>query len=292
MRRPSSTRCVAGTAAKQKCSWFSLNRSSAKNPLVAQIYFPTDSPHLDEDDRKQLKKLAQEFALHILGNRVRLTFHGHADFRASEKHNMQLSQHRAEAVRNFVDTFLGNMANYSSQIKYSGERYANKGDLASDRRVDVISSYMPPPPRKKIKLPPIIIEGKRPAKMKSVPVAFIRKTFTVENPNEKAISHVVIYEKYEDVPEDFEPIGIYTGETLYEWKTPWWFVFGRSSIEIKRGTIKYKQKGAATKTRTVFNFVGEFLRAGKGEVEDIVEQHKSWKDYPKNKGDTLEKFRP
>jgi hypothetical protein len=130
--------------------------------VIAEIYFDTDDDKLDTQDVQTLETIASELSVILLGQRVELTFIGHADHRGSRTYNEKLGQRRAESVRQFFEHRLGRFSSYSSwKVVSRGETVAAQGDvskrrMAQDRRVDIISSYKPP---RVIVLPGIEIKG-------------------------------------------------------------------------------------------------------------------------------------
>lgn len=150
----------------QEVSWCEAAGAPQHPGLVGQIFFPTNRHGLDRQDCSVLESLVQAFRIPLLGNRVELSFVGHADKRGGRRYNEQLGMARARAVRQYLDARLGQHRFYSSwQAVSHGERYAAQGPrvtrarMAEDRRVDVYSSYVRP---RHIQLDPVVIEGQVP----------------------------------------------------------------------------------------------------------------------------------
>lgn len=278
----------SGRSKRQLESKFYQFGSPAKASLIASIYFPFDNARLDSQDKKVLDTLAATYLLYLSQRHITFTFEGHADWRGADKYNKRLSANRIAAVKSYLNGVFSKLPTYHSITKPLGEKHASRDDPDRDRRVDVLSSYVP---TRIIRVPPMHIEGKLPkGQMRRVPVKFIRKTFITENPDMKAISHVIIYEKYEEVPKDYGVTGVYVGEKLASWEI--FLIFSKSSIEVRRGTIKYGPKSGGYYAKEAVKLIGGWGRLKKGEVEDTLEEWESWDKYPKKKGDFLEKFRP
>jgi len=127
-----------------------------KHPgLVASIFFPTDSSDLDDEDCAALDALVDNIKYRLLlDSPMRLRMFGYADPRGTDSYNMALGLRRAHGVKRYVDVemkaAITNARNYSSLAQSQGERHPS-GHWAYDRRVDVLSSYVP-------KRPPIVLD--------------------------------------------------------------------------------------------------------------------------------------
>jgi hypothetical protein len=141
----------------QYASRFHMNGVPEVPGLVAQIYFPTDGAMLDEDDRAVLDTLIDSYKYRLMGDQVRLRFVGHADPRGTEAYNQGLGHLRAQSVKEYVDRRLHGYRQYGSSWDSRGKTEPT-GDWAEDRRVDVFSSYVPPPPP--IVFPDELVVGK------------------------------------------------------------------------------------------------------------------------------------
>lgn len=74
----------------------------AKSPMVSTSYllfFDWDSTNLTADAMSKVKQLISD--IRQMGN-VEVTINGHTDRSGEESYNLELSQHRAEAVRNLL----------------------------------------------------------------------------------------------------------------------------------------------------------------------------------------------
>ncbi len=171
MARPRTRgRCIAGLdIPKQLNSWFKPYGDVGPG-LIAQIFFPKDVSTLDDNDRAVLDVLIGKYAIFLLSRRIHFSFEGHADLRGTEPYNFGLSERRAKVVQTYVITRLRYYDYFSSSVASFGEMGAGRNSLAGDRRVDIISSYVP---RRRIRLEPIIITGTIPKKTKKVPTRWV-----------------------------------------------------------------------------------------------------------------------
>jgi hypothetical protein len=124
--------------------------------LVAQIHFPTDKAILDEGDKGVLDSLIDIYQYRLIGDSIRLRIIGYADPRGTNAYNHKLAYRRALAVKEYLDGKLKRYKNYGASIESRGELHPS-GNLASDRRVDILSSFIPKKPR--IVLPEETIVG-------------------------------------------------------------------------------------------------------------------------------------
>jgi outer membrane protein OmpA-like peptidoglycan-associated protein len=135
----------------QKRSWFDASPSQEH---IASIYFPTDSFSLDGNDIQVLKKIRDDIETKLLGHDVTVEILGFADERGSRRHNKELSQARADAVKITLDSLLPSASHRSNNLKIpdpEGRGEAEKPqegttaeELSEYRRVDIKVS--PPTP--------------------------------------------------------------------------------------------------------------------------------------------------
>ena len=102
-----------------------------------RVYFDFDRYHLTEDDKADLKTLAEE--LKQSGKDYILVV-GHSDWRGASSYNERLGMHRAQAVEVFLRE-LGLVDN-QLEILSLGSTYAepnlSKADSWKDRRCDIL----------------------------------------------------------------------------------------------------------------------------------------------------------
>ena len=151
-------------------SWCDPNGSRKVRGLVARILFPTDGATLDRTDIAALRRLRGPYQILMLGHRIHFWCVGHADMRASDRHNLELGESRANAVRRQLDEIFGRNRFYSgSAIESQGRRQAHTGapsreQMAGDRRVDIFTCRLPRRPP--IKLPMEQILGRLPPRIR------------------------------------------------------------------------------------------------------------------------------
>ena len=186
---------------RQAESWTTPYGHPQQKGLVGQIYFPFDDDNLDPNDKEVLDSLLEHYIITLLGTPVRLSFEGHCDFRGSVDYNRRLAMRRANAVQAYFDKTLKTSFQYFSSSAVSfGERYAGNKDMHLDRRVDIISSFVPKRPP--IELPELHIRGKVPKKYVRRPVQFLDiefQRFGSGGPHDTgtATYHVIILEKHD-----------------------------------------------------------------------------------------------
>lgn len=186
--------------ARQATSWVSLYGHRQQKELVGQIYFPFDGDELDKDDIEKLDSLVDKYIIALLGTRIRLRFEGHCDFRGDARYNRGLALRRAKAVQaNFDRKLRSSFKYFSSSVISFGERFAGRKDIDFDRRVDIISSFVPRRPP--IELPEVHIHGKIPKKFVRRPVQFLdiemHRLMSADGPHGSIPpTHVIILEKY------------------------------------------------------------------------------------------------
>jgi len=134
--------------------------------LVAQIFFATDQSDLDTSDRNALLQVYNYYSHLLVGPalrrerpRVHFKFVGYADYRGSEKHNLNLSGERAAAVAEYFSP-LKSSPTFSQGLVAMGEAEhpqavtpgggSVSAQLNRYRRVDVIArpvlTKVPDPP--------------------------------------------------------------------------------------------------------------------------------------------------
>ncbi|MEO0822573.1 MAG: OmpA family protein [Pseudomonadota bacterium] len=135
-----------------------------RKELVARIYFPTNRTSLDPGDKAVLDKVAEKYRTLARNHRVTLTCTGFADHRGAAWYNRRLGRKRARAVQAHLDARLSALPLCRSMPALSnGEDEAlqaasDRSALAADRRVDVITSFVP----HVIQGPPINVTGQAP----------------------------------------------------------------------------------------------------------------------------------
>lgn len=113
--------------------------------LVSQIFFPTNKSALDPTDEKVLDMLFSVYSKVQVPKSKRqwFRFYGYADWRGTEKNNLQLGIQRARATMKSLDFRFRLSDTYASEAKSRGEKYATKTgiieEMAGDRRVDVFA---------------------------------------------------------------------------------------------------------------------------------------------------------
>jgi hypothetical protein len=129
-----------------------FNQTGWRTPgglIIAKIYFTTDQwEELTPDAARCLDDLAKHYGPMLKrGHKIKLTFVGRADTRASAEYNWSLAMGRAIVARGYVDQRLIAKGGYTADSFSTGELHS--GDtMAEDRRVDVyLGLKKPPPPR-------------------------------------------------------------------------------------------------------------------------------------------------
>ncbi len=92
--------------------------------LVGEIFFLTNEHTLDSDDISKLDLLVNEYEpLLEETDKLELFFLGHADFRASDKYNMRLSERRANEVHDHFtkQTSFASSDNWTHEVDPKGE---------------------------------------------------------------------------------------------------------------------------------------------------------------------------
>ena len=275
---------------KQAPSWSSAYGSTKRPKLVGQIYFPFDGDELDRSDTATLDPLIDKYIILLLRQRVQLTFEGHCDSRGSDEYNEDLALRRAKAVQDYVDNKLGRSFRFfSSAVLSHGEKYASGSQREADRRVDIVSSFVP---KRHIKLPPIVIEGKVPAKQVRRPVQFLFIEFI---PTKGSILYSIIVEKTQMLPE--------ARAFAYDMRQQKYWIYQRISlfkpqIQVSRQTIKWRKPETSDTVLKVTNKALEYIRSvagmpdetafGLGESSPGLDRkhapgrlsfYKSWSDY-------------
>jgi hypothetical protein len=187
-----------GQKVKQEASWFHPSGAPWDANLLGQVFFPFDVDRLDARDTAELDLLA-DYAINVLLSKPRLTIRceGHADSRGSAEYNYGLGLRRANAVKRHLDSRLKAAPGFHSTTTVSfGEKQAAGGDVAWDRRVDLIACFYGP---QRIVMPPVEIEGKIPDKFVRRPVQIfdIEMMIGISYQN---FSHTMIAEKMKFVP--------------------------------------------------------------------------------------------
>lgn len=150
-------------------SWCDPNGSREVRGLVARILFPTDGATLDKKDIAVLRRLRGPYQIMMLGHRIHFWCVGHADFRAGDRHNLELGQSRAIAVRRQLDEIFGLNRFYSgSAIESRGRQHAHRESptreqMAQDRQVEIYASRLPRRPPTDLPMERII--GRRPPRI-------------------------------------------------------------------------------------------------------------------------------
>ena len=131
----------------QKASQLYLPAASSTHgkKILASIYFAVDEHSLDGDDTDVLRKVAVHCLERLLkAEDVTLRIHAHADTRASDAYNLELSQRRGSEVERFFQTVsiegsprLPEYRAFRTSFIPLGERFGGNA-WADDRRVDVI----------------------------------------------------------------------------------------------------------------------------------------------------------
>lgn len=130
--------------------------------VIASIYFPYDRTTLDSHDRGILDQVISRYRLVLLGRRASFSFIGFTDHRGTRSFNRRLGRRRAEVVKYYMDSHLGQNQFYSSYAALSrGEEEAHqlrpdREEMASDRRVDVRCSWIH---RRVVVRDPILVPG-------------------------------------------------------------------------------------------------------------------------------------
>ncbi len=135
----------ASAKPKQLPSWFARYGTTDHPRLVGQIFFPTNVSSLDANDRAALDALVDHYEGILETKQVEFTFTGNADLRGSDQYNLRLGMARATAVKAYVDEKLRQRVRrlglYSSIARSLGESQATL-NMAGDRRVDIVASYV------------------------------------------------------------------------------------------------------------------------------------------------------
>jgi hypothetical protein len=156
---------MAGGKGKASESWsdqygsqnFVGARDKAPPNLVARIFFPFDVHTLDNDDVNVLKALAEPLSYWILSQPIHLHIIGYADPRGDARYNKKLGLRRANSVKSWLDNYFGTKYRYYSSSATSLGEERPTGDYHLDRRVEVLSSWVPPRPP--ISLGPFLVKG-------------------------------------------------------------------------------------------------------------------------------------
>jgi hypothetical protein len=117
--------------------------------IVAKLYFATNKwEELLPDAEKALNQLVAHYSTQLKnGHKIKLTFVGRADKRASREYNWTLAMGRSIVARAYVDQRLIILGGYTADSFSTGELYSDD-NLAADRRVDVyLGLNKQPPPR-------------------------------------------------------------------------------------------------------------------------------------------------
>jgi outer membrane protein OmpA-like peptidoglycan-associated protein len=126
---------------------------------IASIYFATDQSTLDSDDKAVLLEIYNTYQKFLSLRKVTFLFIGYADYRGTEKHNLELGRKRAQAVANYFSP-LQTSPNYNWGVSSAGESETpqvghTSSELSPYRRVDLIASPV-------LKRPVVIPEPKPP----------------------------------------------------------------------------------------------------------------------------------
>lgn len=273
---------------KQAPSWTSGYGQKSKNKIVGQIFFPYNSSSLDDNDRRCLEALADFFSSLALRKQVKLQFCGHCDYRGGDEYNRRLARKRAQTVQSFVRSRMLSDRRprfFTSTSISHGETFAGK-NMDYDRRVDIISSFVPkPPPGSK---PPVVIEGKPTVKRVRRPVQFLQIDMV---PPQGKFHTSVIIEKYAMIPVEHNfPYGLRTIKSWMHMDAPRG-MFSFPAIHVYRNEIKWRKKRRSDTAKKVASVFLNYLRAVAGVpgedfdfsegIPGLKRAYKSWADYKK-----------
>jgi len=274
---------------KQAASWVSFYGHRQKRELVGQIYFPFEGDDLDKDDQEKLDNLIAKYAITLLGTRVTFRFEGHCDPRGGAGYNRALALRRAKAVQAHFDGVFRTASGYFSSSTVSfGKRFAGQQEWDLERRVDIISSFVPKRPP--IRLQAIPIQGKLPKKMVRMPIQFLDieryRLLGADGPHGTTIpsTHEIIIEKYAMVEESRSfPYNLRTPDhkvhsslptvmvsrCIFDYRKPQASDMGKGVAKVVLGVL-----AAAADTAGGYDF-GEGIPS----LKPPNWVHKSWSDY-------------
>lgn len=239
---------------KQAPSWSNAYGSPMHPNLVGQIYFPFDGDELDRGDTETLDALINKYIILLLRHRVQLTFEGHCDSRGSDKYNEDLAFRRAKAVQAYVDKKLGRSFRFFSSVALShGEKYASGSQHEADRRVDIVSSFVP---KRHIKFPTVVVEGKVPVKQVQRPVQFLLIEFI---PHKGRSHYSIIVEKTQMLPEARS--FAYDMRQIRHWYHQMYSLLNLQQIVVSRQTIKWRKPETSDTLLKVTNKALEYIRS-------------------------------